>query len=93
MLTIVKCIAGKFGEMTSSIWRKKVWRNTSAKRLLIVSTNFDGFSLANHARLAKLSRYIVYRYNGASNSLETEDSLKLFLATCKLCPSCSGLHQ
>ena len=84
--------------MTSSIWRKKVWRNTSAKRLLIVSTNFDGFSLANHARLAKLSRYIVYRYivyryNGASNSLETEDSLKLFLAACKLCPSCSGLHQ
>ena len=36
--------------------------NRSAKRLLIVSTNLNGFSLANHGqfiKFAKLSRYIV----------------------------------
>ena len=33
----------------SSIWQKKVRRiNSSAYRLLIVITNLDGFSLANH---------------------------------------------
>ena len=33
----------------SSIWRNKVWRiNISTNRLLIVSTNLDGFRLANH---------------------------------------------
>ena len=32
----------------SSVWRKKVWRmNSSAKGLLIVTTNLNGFSLAN----------------------------------------------
>ena len=44
----------------SSIWRKKVWRiNRSANRLLIVSTNLDGFSLVNHGQFAKLSCYTV----------------------------------
>ena len=36
--------------------------NRSANRLLIVSTNLDGFSLANHGqstKFAKLSRYTV----------------------------------
>ena len=48
-----------------SIWRKKVWRiNRLANRLLLVRCNnnnnyyyTDGFSLANHGRFAKLSRY------------------------------------
>ena len=63
------CIAGSLaGEslanwLFSSLWRKKVWRvNRSANRLLIISTNSDGFSLANHeqfAKFAKLSCYTV----------------------------------
>ena len=41
-----------------SLWQKKVWRiNRSANRLFIVSTNLDGFSLANHGWFAKLSPY------------------------------------
>ena len=53
----------------SSIWRKKFWQiNRSAKRLLIISTYLDGFSLVNHKGFtkfakpspAKLSRYMVY---------------------------------
>ena len=56
----------------SNIWRKKVWRiNRSANRLFIVSTNLDGFNLANReqfAKIAKLFRYTVYglRYNIAA---------------------------
>ena len=42
--------------LISSIWRKKVWRiNRSANRLLIVSTNLDGFSLTNRGQFAKHS--------------------------------------
>ena len=53
----------------STVWRKKVWRmNRSAKGLLIVTTNLDGFSLVNHRYLpnspnflpAKLYCYIQY---------------------------------
>ena len=55
---------GKFGEFALfESLAKKFWRiSKSAKRLLIVSTNLDAFSLANHERLAKfpnLSRYTV----------------------------------
>ena len=40
--------------LVSSIWQKKVWRiNRSANRLLIISTNLDDFSLANHGQFAK----------------------------------------
>ena len=60
----------------SSIWRKKVWQiNRSASRLSIVSTNLDGFSLANHGRFAKfppskLSRYTVceFKPSGYTNT-------------------------
>ena len=49
-------IAGEFGELTLSIWQKKVWKiNRSANMLLIVSTSLDGFSLVNHGQFAKLS--------------------------------------
>ena len=57
-----------------SIWRKKVrLMNSSANRLSIVTTNLDGFSLANHWRIgddspnspnflpAKLSHYTVIK--------------------------------
>ena len=37
----------------SSLWQKKVWQTN---RLLIVSTNLDGFSLVNHRRFAKFSK-------------------------------------
>ena len=41
----------------SSVWQKKVWRmNSSAKWLLIVTTNLDGFSLANRRRFAKFAK-------------------------------------
>ena len=48
-------MGGKFGEVTlfehlvKESLVKKVWQiNRSDNRLLIVSTNFDGFSLAKH---------------------------------------------
>ena len=47
-------IGGKFGELTLFEHLAK-GINTSANRLLIVSTNLDGFSLASHRRFAKLS--------------------------------------
>ena len=51
---------------------EKVWRiNRSAKRLLVVSTNLDGFSLANHGRFVKfatLSRYTVLIISLCTNS-------------------------
>ena len=38
--------------LVTSIWQKKIWQiNRLANRLLIVSTNLDGFSLANHDSL------------------------------------------
>ena len=45
------------------IWQKKVWRINRSNRLLTVSTNLDGFSLANYgqfAKYAKLSCYTVF---------------------------------
>ena len=57
-------IAGKFGGQ--NVWRiysfqafgeKKVWRiNRSAKGLSMVTTNLDGFSLANRIRFAKFAK-------------------------------------
>ena len=42
----VECLANF---LFSNVWQKKVWRmNRSAKGLLIVTTNLDGFSLVNH---------------------------------------------
>ena len=41
----------------SSVWQKKVWRmNRSAKGLSMVTTNLDGFSLANRRRFAKFAK-------------------------------------
>ena len=41
----------------SSVWREKVWRmNRSAKGLSMVTTNLDGFSLANCRRFAKFAK-------------------------------------
>ena len=52
------CIEGKFGELTRfEHWRMKVWQiNKSANRLLIVSTNLDGFSLANRELFTKSAK-------------------------------------
>ena len=42
--------------LVSNIWWKKIWWiNRSANRLLIISINLDGFSLANHKRFAKFA--------------------------------------
>ena len=47
-------IAEKFGG-------GKVWQiNRSANRLLIESTNLDGFSLANHEQFAKFAKLSCY---------------------------------
>ena len=46
----------------STWWKNVWWNNRSANRLLILSTNLDGFSLVDHrqfAKFAKLSRYTV----------------------------------
>ena len=60
------CIAGKFGKenvlqilfIFSECLVKKVWRmNTSAKTLLIVSTNLNDFSLANHGWFIKFAKH------------------------------------
>ena len=48
----------KFGELThfEHLVKESLWRiNRSANKLLIVSTNLDGFSLANHGRFAKFT--------------------------------------
>ena len=43
--------------LVSSSWWQKVWRiNRSVNRLLITSTNLDGFSLANRGRIAKFTK-------------------------------------
>ena len=40
-----------------SVWWKKVWRmNRSAKGLLIITANLDGFSLVNHRQFAKFAK-------------------------------------
>ena len=52
-------IVGKFGELTrfEHLAKESLANYRSANRLLIVSTNLDGFSLANRGRFIKLSRY------------------------------------
>ena len=64
-------IAGKFGRGEFTLFKhlaKKVWRiNRSTNRLLVVSTNLDGFRLTNDGQFVKfakhsptkLSRYMV----------------------------------
>ena len=43
--------------LCSSLWWKKVWRiNRSANRLLLVSTNLDGFNLANYGQFTKFAK-------------------------------------
>ena len=57
ILKISYRIAGKFGEFTvMSVWRGKVWRmDRFSHKVIIISKNLDGFSLANHGRFAKFS--------------------------------------
>ena len=59
ILAITIYVAGKYG--SHNVWQKwmdeKVWQmNRSAKRLLIVTTNLDGFSLANHWWFTKFTK-------------------------------------
>ena len=63
--------------------------------LKIQITHFpDKNNVLSTWRVVNISRlfWTIYRYNSASNSLETEVSLKLFLAACKVCPPSSGWH-
>ena len=62
---------------SAKVWRihifravgEKIWRNIGlAKSLLIVSINLNDFSLANHGRFAKLSRYVAHVFHIASYS-------------------------
>ena len=69
VVTIEYRIMGKFGELTcfEHLAKESLANYRSANRFLIVSTNLDGFSLANRRRFAKfaklspanLSRYMV----------------------------------
>ena len=57
MALVVYCIAGKFGELTLFEQLVKVWQiNRSANKLLIISTNLDGYSSANDGRFAKFAK-------------------------------------
>ena len=85
MQNFVYHISGKFGR--GKVWQiyflqafgKKVWQlNRSARRILIVSTNLDGFSLANHRLFTelfppiKLSHYMVVGMSGSNMFSESE---------------------
>ena len=40
-----------------SVWRGKVWRMDGfSHKVIIISKNLDGFSLANHGRFAKFAK-------------------------------------
>ena len=60
--------------LVSRIWWKKVWRiNRSANRLLIVSSNLDDYSLANHGRFTfPLPNFHNIWYNISLNPLACE---------------------
>ena len=51
-------IAGKFGKFTvMSVWRGKVWRmDRFSHKVILISKNLDGFSLANHGRFTKFTK-------------------------------------
>ena len=55
-------LAGRmFGEfiLFRCLVKKVWWMNRSAKRLLIVTTTLDGFSLANHRRFTKFAKFSI----------------------------------
>ena len=84
-------VVGKFGReslanwLFSTIWQKKIWRiNRSANRLLNVSTNFDGFSFANHGRFAKFIKLPpakLFRYTVTQTAIQLT-LLPLFTYIC-----------
>ena len=51
--------------------------NGPAKRLLVVSTNLDGFSMANHRQYAKLSHYMIVGFSRYINSTNFADVTNL----------------
>jgi len=60
---MVESLAGqKFGEFTrfEHLVKKVWWMNRHSQKVIIVSRNLDGFSLANQGWFAKLSCYTVY---------------------------------
>ena len=66
---------------------KTVWQiSGSANRLLIVSTNLDGFSLANHKWFSKLDKLSHYTVDGNTNdnsdsTLDFEDELVIMISS------------
>ena len=50
-------VGEKFGKLTrfEHLAKESLVNNRSANRLLMISTNLDGFSLANHGRFAKFT--------------------------------------
>ena len=69
---------GRFGKLTLfEPLARESWRiNRSANRLLIVSTNLDGFNLVNHGRFAKLSRYTVYIFHTTTGGSALSNTYK-----------------
>ena len=63
-------IAGNFGELTRSehLAKESLVNYRSANKLLIVSTNLNGFSLANHGRFAKISPHQPFPLYGIRES-------------------------
>ena len=75
-------IAGKFGELTCfEHLVKESWANyRSAFRLLIVSTNLDGFSLMNRGRFAKFAKLSPHQAFPLCGS-----KIEIFLTSYNLC--------
>ena len=53
------CLSSHMNNCFVFFYEYHIVEKFAANRLLIVSTKLDGFSLVNHGRFAKLSRYTV----------------------------------
>ena len=74
-------IVGKFGELTRSehLAKESLANYGSVNKLLIVSTNLNGFSLVNHGRFAKFAKlspcqpFLLYGIRESTASLASWD--------------------
>ena len=78
----------------SSLWQKKVWRiNRSANRLLIASTNLDGFRLVNHGQFTKFTKLSPHQTSLLyGNVFSVLSPLAVFWYQILLSPVCLCIH-
>ena len=59
---VIICVASRKLPYSGNVSQGKVWQiNKSANRLLIVSTNLDGFSLVNQGQFSKFAKLSPYK--------------------------------